>query len=151
MSYANIKPEYYRMFQPDSPWHAGAPGWKNAPWPGWGENPNLVGPSRLAIEGLGAAKCGGPVYQQVKGVGEYFQGQSGVNGLGAYYAPKYERAINGLGLGKVGCGCSGMGADAPATAPVSTGMSGSTKGALMIGAAGVVLIALCVVPNIWDG
>ncbi len=58
MSYANIKPEYYRMFQPDSPWHAGAPGWKNAPWPGWGENPNLVGPPRLAVEGLGDSGSG---------------------------------------------------------------------------------------------
>jgi hypothetical protein len=61
MSYALIKPEYYRMFQPDSPWHAGAPGWKSAPWPGWGRNPNLVGPPRLGVEGLGSAcKCGGP-------------------------------------------------------------------------------------------
>jgi hypothetical protein len=54
MSYAQIKPEYYRMFQPDSPWHAGAPGWKDAPWPGWGRNPNLVGPPRLAVEGIGS-------------------------------------------------------------------------------------------------
>ncbi len=148
MSYANIKPEYYRMFQPDSPWHAGAPGWKNAPWPGWGENPNLVGPPRLAVEGLGAAtrRSGGPVYQQVKGVGEYFQGQNGMGGLGAYYAPKYERAINGLG----GCGCTGVGDAAAVPAPSAT-MNSSTKGALMIGAAGIVLIALCVVPNIWDG
>ncbi len=91
------------------------------------------------------------MYQQVKGIGEYFQGTSGMGGLGAYYAPKYERAINGLG--KVGCGCSGVGDDAavPAAQPGTTGMSSSAKGALMIGAAGVVLIALCVVPNIWDG
>lgn len=41
------------MFQPEGAWHAGAPGWSEAPYPGWGENPNLVGPKRLAVEGLG--------------------------------------------------------------------------------------------------
>lgn len=98
MSYSELKPEYYRMFQPDSPWHAGAPGWKSAPWPGWGRNPNLVGPPRLAV-----------------------------NGLGAYFAPKYETAISGLGrgLGSSGCGCkgaSGMG-DGAALAPTATEMA----------------------------
>lgn len=88
MSYSEIKPEYYRMFQPDSPWHAGAPGWKDAPWPGWGRNPNLVGPPRLGVGGLGAYYA--PEYERA------------INGLGAYYAPEYERAISGLG-----CGCSG--------------------------------------------
>ena len=83
MSYAAIKPEYYRMFQPDSPWHAGSEGWSTAPWPGWGRNPNLVGPQRLAVEGLGA-----------------------------YYAPEYEKPINGLGGG---CGCKGVG---DATTPI---------------------------------
>lgn len=111
MSYAQIKPEYYRMFQPDSPWHAGSPGWKSAPWPGWGRNPNLVGPPRLAVEGLGA-----------------------------YYAPKYEHPISGLGGG---CGCKSVGADA---APAS-----NVKGALMIAGAAVLLITLCVLPNHWDG
>lgn len=42
------------MFQPEGAWHAGAPGWSVAPYPGWGENPNLVGPKRLGVEGLGA-------------------------------------------------------------------------------------------------
>ncbi len=83
------------------------------------------------------------MYQQVRGVGEYFQGTSG---LGAYYAPKYETPISGLG----GCKCNG-GVGDDAAAPASSGMSYNTKGALMIGAAGIVLIALCVVPNIWDG
>ena len=83
MSYAEIKPEYYRMFQPDSPWHAGAPGWKDAPWPGWGRNPNLVGPPRLAVEGLGAYYK--PEYERA------------ISGLGAYYKPEYERPIAGLG------------------------------------------------------
>lgn len=53
MSYAEIKPQYYRMHQPDSPWHAGSPGWSTAPWPSFMPNPNLVGPPRLAVEGLG--------------------------------------------------------------------------------------------------
>ena len=55
MSYAALTPDFYRLRVPDSPWHAGAPGWASAPWPGWGENPNLVGPPRLAVNGLG---CG---------------------------------------------------------------------------------------------
>jgi hypothetical protein len=89
MSYVEIKPEYYRMHQPDSPWHAGSAGWKSAPWPSWGVNPNLVGPPRLAVEGLGA-------YYAAKS-------ENPINGLGAYYAAKSEQAISGLG----GCGCSG--------------------------------------------
>ncbi len=54
MSYVALNPSYYQMLQPESAWHAGAPGWSEAPYPGWGENPNLVGPRRLAVEGLGA-------------------------------------------------------------------------------------------------
>ena len=53
MSYVALNPSYYQMHQPESAWHAGAPGWSEAPYPGWGENPNLVGPRRLAVEGLG--------------------------------------------------------------------------------------------------
>jgi len=53
VSYVALNPSYYQMLQPESAWHAGAPGWSEAPYPGWGENPNLVGPRRLAIEGLG--------------------------------------------------------------------------------------------------
>ena len=83
MSYAEIKPQYYRMHQSDSPWHAGSEGWKGAPWPSWGVNPNLVGPPRLAVEGLGAYFK--PVYERP------------INGLGAYFKPVYERPINGLG------------------------------------------------------
>src|SRR5580692_11906599 len=86
MSYAEIKPEYYRMHQPDSPWHAGAPGWKSAPWPSFGVNPTLVGPPRLAVEGIGA-------------IGAYFKPvyEKPINGLGAYFKPVYEKAISGLG------------------------------------------------------
>lgn len=53
MSYVALKPSYYQMLNPEGAWHAGAPGWSQAPYPGWGENPNLVGPKRLAVEGLG--------------------------------------------------------------------------------------------------
>lgn len=54
MSYVALKPSYYQMLQPESPWHPGAPGWSTAPVPGWGQNPALVGPRRLGVEGLGA-------------------------------------------------------------------------------------------------
>lgn len=53
MSYVALNPSYYQMLQPDSAWHPGAPGWSVAPYPGWGENPALVGPKRLGVEGLG--------------------------------------------------------------------------------------------------
>ncbi len=59
MAYDAITPSYYQMLQPSSPWHAGAPGWATAPFPGWGENPNLVGPRRLATNGLGGCGCAG--------------------------------------------------------------------------------------------
>jgi hypothetical protein len=81
-----------------------------------------------------------------------------VSGMGAYFAPVYEKPIsmNGLGrsLGSAGCGCRGMGDDAvlPAPAPAATtGMSSNVKGALLIGGAGIVLLALLVVPGHWDG
>ena len=41
------------MLQPESAWHPGAEGWSVAPYPGWGQNPALVGPKRLGVEGLG--------------------------------------------------------------------------------------------------
>lgn len=53
MSYETIKPDWYRIHQPDGPYHAGATGWSQAPWPGWGENPNLIGPRMLAVNGFG--------------------------------------------------------------------------------------------------
>lgn len=80
MSYAEIKPQYYRMHQPDSPWHAGSPGWSTAPWPSFMPNPNLVGPPRLAVEGLGA-----------------------------YFKPAYDRAIAGAGVGACPCAARGVG------------------------------------------
>jgi hypothetical protein len=60
MSYVNTSPGYYQMLQPNSVWHPGGPGWSTAPVPGWGENPNLVGPPRLAVSGLGGcSSCSG--------------------------------------------------------------------------------------------
>lgn len=56
MSYYGLQPAYYQEFQPGTPWHQGAPGWSVAPIPGWGQNPNLRGPNRLAVSGCSA--CG---------------------------------------------------------------------------------------------
>lgn len=53
MSYVALNPSFYQMLNPESAWHPGAEGWSVAPVPGWGENPALVGPARLAAEGLG--------------------------------------------------------------------------------------------------
>lgn len=57
VSYVALKPSYYQMLNPESAWHPGAPGWSTAPVPGWGQNPALVGPARLAVEGIGAEGC----------------------------------------------------------------------------------------------
>ena len=58
MSYVKTPPLYYQQFQIDTPLEEGAMGWTRAPWPGWGQNPNLTGPKRIAIgaspDGLGA-------------------------------------------------------------------------------------------------
>lgn len=53
MSYDVVNPTYYQTFQPGTPFHPGAPGWTEAPFPTWGENPNLAGRRRLATDGLG--------------------------------------------------------------------------------------------------
>lgn len=54
MSYDRVNPTYYQTYQPDTAFHAGAPGWSLAPWVTWGSNPNLAGRRRLATDGLGA-------------------------------------------------------------------------------------------------
>ncbi len=91
MSYAEIKPQYYRMHQPDSPWHAGSPGWSTAPWPSFMPNPNLVGPPRLAVEGLGAYFK--PVYEKpIAGLGGCPCSQRGT-GDDSVVAPPGARAI----------------------------------------------------------
>lgn len=53
MSYDVVNPTYYQTFQPGTPFHPGAPGWTQAPFPTWGDNPNLSGRRRLATDGLG--------------------------------------------------------------------------------------------------
>lgn len=53
MSYANVPPSYYQVFEPNAPWHAGSPGWSTAWVPGWGNNPNRAGPPRLGVQGTG--------------------------------------------------------------------------------------------------
>ncbi len=58
MSYDRTNPSYYQTYVPGTPFHAGAPGWTAAPWPTWGDNPNLAGRARLATDGLGQAGCG---------------------------------------------------------------------------------------------
>lgn len=58
MSYDRVNPTYYQTFQPGTPFQAGAPGWTQAPWPTWGDNPNLAGRARLATDGLGQTGCG---------------------------------------------------------------------------------------------
>lgn len=58
MSYVNTPPGYYEQFQIGSPLEEGTEGWSKAPWPGWGQNANLIGPKQIAIgatpDGLGA-------------------------------------------------------------------------------------------------
>lgn len=86
MSYDNVSPASYETYQQGTPWHAGAPGWTQAPFPGWGNNPNLVGQPFLAT-----------------------------SGLGAYYAERSNLPISGLGGGCAPCAAAGLGV-APDTA-----------------------------------
>lgn len=53
MSYDRVNPTYYQTYQQGTPFEAGAPGWSEAPWVTWGNNPNLGGRRRLATDGLG--------------------------------------------------------------------------------------------------
>lgn len=55
MSYEQISPEVYQVYQPETPWQPGAKGWWRAPIPGWGENPNLLDTHVKAIHGLGCS------------------------------------------------------------------------------------------------
>ena len=47
MSYYNLPDNAYQSIQ------ASTPGWQTAPVPGWGVNPLLAGPKRLAANGVG--------------------------------------------------------------------------------------------------
>ncbi len=128
MSYLEVKPQYYQMHMPDSPWHAGSKGWKSAPWPSFGVNPNLVGPPRLAVEGLGNP------------LGAYFKPEyeKPISGLGAYFKPVYETPISGLGRAPMfpqvstyrpvdglggGCGCGTRGVG-DGSDPITTNAGG---------------------------
>jgi hypothetical protein len=53
MSYDRVNPTYYQTYQQGTPFEAGAPGWSEAPWVTWGNNPNLGGRRKLATDGLG--------------------------------------------------------------------------------------------------
>jgi len=70
MSYESITPLYYKTFQQNTPLHAGAPGWMSAPFPGWGENPNLAGQRMLATDGLGNVILTNPVVDFPLGMDE---------------------------------------------------------------------------------
>lgn len=80
MSYASIGPDVYKTYQPDGPWRAGSKGWSRPFWPGWAQNPNLVGPPRKAVQGLGCGSggCGCGCKGSAKPAGP-------TNGVGAYY------------------------------------------------------------------
>ena len=91
MSYAQIDRSVYEVYQPETPWHAGAKGWWSAPIPGWGQNPNLLDTHRKAIQGLGCGgKCG------CKGVGAYYAPEPIVP-IGSYYEGSANLPISGLG------------------------------------------------------
>jgi hypothetical protein len=49
MSYVSVGPEFYQIMQPGTPWTQEAEGWQDAPVPGWGVNPALVGPAQQAV------------------------------------------------------------------------------------------------------
>ena len=91
MSYVNIEPGYYQMLQPSSVYHPGGSGWSTAPVPGWGENPNLVGPPRLAVGALGGCSS-------CKGLG----GVRAVSGFGADPAPAEKTSALDVGKYLIG-------------------------------------------------
>lgn len=107
MSYVSTSPGYYQMLQPNSVWHPGGPGWSKAPVPGWGENPNLVGPPRLAVSGLGGcASCSGLGSTGLGGVKAF-------SGLGTEPPPPTEPATQqsaGQTFKMVALGALGLGA-----------------------------------------
>jgi hypothetical protein len=58
MSYTNLTPEFYKTYQHESWQHPGSSEWSAANMPGWGNNPLLQGPPRVAMDGLGAVTGG---------------------------------------------------------------------------------------------
>lgn len=117
MSYDRITPAYYKTFQPDTPYHPGARGWTEAPWPTWGDNPNLAGKRLLATDGLGAITA-------ISGL----SGLGSPDGLGAYFQNTYVQPISPAGGGGTGC--------APCAAKAAAGLGMDTSSpAFMIGKA----------------
>lgn len=97
MSYDRVTPNYYRTFQPDTPFHPGAEGWTKAPWVTWGDNPNLAGKKRLATDGLGRivaiSGLGAEPDPAAAATDVVMLGYSAAIGVGVGYlfAPKNER------------------------------------------------------------
>lgn len=96
MSYVSTKPGYYDQFQIGTGLEEGTEGWTRAPWPGWGQNPALIGPSQIAV---GASP---------DGLGAYLLAGFGPNpyaappaALGAYYAARANQAIGQTEPGKL--------------------------------------------------
>lgn len=118
MSFPQVTTHFYEMFVPDEPWHQGSEGWSTSPWPGWGNNPNLVGLPRLAVDGLGAA-----MYQASKAVADPFavcmanceiaNPHKSEAELAKTCVPPCLRRFRGRPL-------RGFGADAPASPPPAT-------------------------------
>lgn len=114
MSYDRITPAYYKTYQQDTPYHAGARGWTQAPWPTWGNNPQLAGRRLLATDGLGAITAvsglGSP-----DGIGAYAPNVSPIGGgtstvahyepisggLGAYFKNQFTQPISPAGRGAI--------------------------------------------------
>lgn len=84
MSYAQISPQVYEVYQPDGTWEIGAPGWTNAPFPGWGQNPNLLDRHRMAVQGLGCGGGCGCNSGAKAGVGAYYATET-LQPIGSYY------------------------------------------------------------------
>ncbi len=96
MSFVKTNPGYYEQFQIGTGLEEGTEGWTRAPWPGWGQQPSLIGPRQIAVgaspDGLGAyllAGFGPNPYAPVPA------------SLGAYYAAQSNQAIGQIDAGKL--------------------------------------------------
>lgn len=48
-SYAELNRDFYQTYSPHNWQHPGSKGWSAAPVPGWGNNPLMAGPPRIAV------------------------------------------------------------------------------------------------------
>lgn len=48
-SYSDLNRNFYQTYSPHFDQHPGSEGWSAAPVPGWGNNPHMAGPSRIAV------------------------------------------------------------------------------------------------------